>query len=136
MATGSKYIRAKFPPWANYTKLQAGLGRSRDSSYPTCLSYFVSVGLPLKPSRREFFMAHSIASAAPSYAARGPAVEPEAKNEAYGSGVSWAAVIAGASVTAALFLTLLALGAGVGLSAISPWSSMGASASRIGAGAI
>jgi hypothetical protein len=81
-------------------------------------------------------MAHSIASASPSYAARGPVVEPEAKNEAHGSGVSWAAVIAGASVTAALFLSLLALGAGVGLSAISPWSSMGASASRIGAGAI
>jgi hypothetical protein len=81
-------------------------------------------------------MAHSIASASPLYAARGPVVEPEAKNEAYGSGVSWAAVIAGASVTAALFLTLLALGAGVGLSAVSPWSSMGASASRIGAGAI
>lgn len=81
-------------------------------------------------------MAHSIASASPSYAARGPAIEPEAKNEAYSSGVSWAAVVAGAFVTAALFLCLLALGAGVGLSAISPWSNMGSSASRIGAGAI
>jgi hypothetical protein len=82
------------------------------------------------------FMALPIASTSPSFAARGPVIEPGAKNESYGSGVSWAAVIAGASVTAALFLILLALGAGVGLSAISPWSNVGASASRIGAGAI
>lgn len=83
-------------------------------------------------------MAHPIASTSPSFAARGPVVEPGVKNEAYSSGVSWAAVIAGASVTAALFLILLALGTGIGLSAISisPWSNMGASASRIGAGAI
>lgn len=58
------------------------------------------------------------------------------KNEAYSSGVSWAAVVAGAVVAAALSLTLLALGAGVGLSSVSPWSNAGASASRIGAGAI
>jgi hypothetical protein len=55
--------------------------------------------------------------------------------EAYASGVSWSAVIAGAFVTAALWLILLALGAGIGLSAISPWSNTGAAAatvSRIG----
>jgi hypothetical protein len=45
--------------------------------------------------------------------------------------VSWAAVIAGAFVAAALSLILLALGAGLGLSSVSPWSNIGASASTI-----
>src|SRR5437868_3925119 len=58
------------------------------------------------------------------------------KDEAYASGVSWAAVIAGAFGAAALSLILLALGAGFGLSATSPWSNVGASASRVGVGAI
>lgn len=62
--------------------------------------------------------------------------EPGMRTEAYSSGVSWAAVVAGAVVAAALSLTLLALGTGVGLSSVSPWSNMGASASRVGAGAI
>src|SRR6202521_5493402 len=53
------------------------------------------------------------------------------KNEAYSSGVSWAAVIAGAFVAAALWLILLALGAGVGLSSVSPWSNVGASTSTV-----
>src|ERR1035441_10868465 len=48
------------------------------------------------------------------------------------SGVSWGAVIAGAFVAAALSLALLALGAGIGLSAVSPWANAGASASMIG----
>lgn len=48
------------------------------------------------------------------------------------SGVSWGAVIAGAFVAAALSLALLALGTGIGLSAISPWSSTRESASAIG----
>lgn len=52
----------------------------------------------------------------------------------HSSGVSWAAVIGGAFVAAAVSLIMLALGAGFGLSAISPWSSVGASA--IGAAAI
>src|SRR5690348_7192629 len=56
--------------------------------------------------------------------------------EAYASGVSWAAVIAGAFVTAALWLILLALGVGIGLSSVSPWSNIGASAAGIGAAAI
>jgi hypothetical protein len=51
-------------------------------------------------------------------------------------GVSWPAVIAGAFVTAALTLILLALGAGIGLSAISPWENSGASTSAVGVGAI
>jgi hypothetical protein len=60
----------------------------------------------------------------------------ELKNEAQSSGVSWSAVGAGASVTASLSLTLFALFAGMGFSAISPWASAGASASTIGKGAI
>ena len=47
------------------------------------------------------------------------------------SGVSWPAVIAGAFVTAALWLILLDLGAGMGLSAVSPWSNAGASAATV-----
>lgn len=45
------------------------------------------------------------------------------------SGVSWAAIAAGAVATAALTLVLVALGAGLGLSAVSPWSDSGVSAS-------
>jgi len=56
--------------------------------------------------------------------------------EANSSGVSWGAVICGAFVTAALYLILLALGAGFGLSAISPWSNVGLTASTAGALAI
>ncbi|MGA8036412.1 MAG: hypothetical protein WA823_00160 [Candidatus Acidiferrales bacterium] len=58
------------------------------------------------------------------------------RNEAHASGVSWAAVIAGAFVAAALTLILLALGAGVGLSAISPWANVGASGTTVSRGAI
>lgn len=59
-----------------------------------------------------------------------------ARNEAHTSGVSWAAVVAGAFVAAALSLILLSLGTGLGFSAISPWSNNGASAATIGTGAI
>jgi len=52
------------------------------------------------------------------------------------SGVSWAAVIAGAFVTAALSVILLALGTGLGLSSISPWSNVGASASAVVGGIV
>lgn len=62
--------------------------------------------------------------------------ETSVKNEAYSSGVSWAAVIGGAFVAAALSLILLALGAGLGLSSVSPWSNVGASASTISTAAI
>jgi hypothetical protein len=58
------------------------------------------------------------------------------RNEAHSSGVSWAAVIAGAFVTAALSLILLALGAGAGLSSLSPWSNSGVSPSAVGFGAL
>ena len=57
-------------------------------------------------------------------------------NEANSSGVSWAAVIGGGFVTAALSLILLALGTGLGLSSVSPWSNIGASTSTIGTAAI
>src|ERR1035438_3044911 len=56
--------------------------------------------------------------------------------EAHSSGVSWGAVIGGAFVAAALYLILLALGAGFGLSAVSPWSDVGLNASTAGALAI
>jgi hypothetical protein len=62
--------------------------------------------------------------------------EPATRTEAATSGVSWAAVIAGAFVSAALSLSLLALGAGAGLSSISPWSNAGASATAVGIGAL
>jgi hypothetical protein len=52
------------------------------------------------------------------------------------SGVSWAAVVGGAFVTAALWLILLPLGTGLGLSAVSPWTGVGASAATIGMAAI
>ena len=57
--------------------------------------------------------------------------ETSGKNEAYSSGLSWAAVIAGAFVAAALSLILLALGTGIGLSSVSPWSNVGASTSTV-----
>ena len=62
--------------------------------------------------------------------------EGSLNREAHSSGVSWAAVIAGAFVAAALSLTLLALGAGFGLLSVSPWSSAGASVSAVTAAAI
>jgi hypothetical protein len=63
-------------------------------------------------------------------------VETFSKNEAHASGVSWAAVFAGAFVAAAVSLALLALGTGIGLSAASPWASAGTTGSRIGRTAI
>jgi hypothetical protein len=53
------------------------------------------------------------------------------KNEASSSGVSWAAVIGGAFVAAALSLILISLGAGFGFSMVSPWANSGASASTV-----
>ena len=50
------------------------------------------------------------------------------------SGVSWAAVAAGAVGAAALALLLIAFGAGLGLSAVSPWSDSGVSASTFKTG--
>jgi hypothetical protein len=52
------------------------------------------------------------------------------------SGVSWGAVTGGAFVTAALSVIMLALGAGFGLSSVSPWSNVGIAASTAGSIAI
>lgn len=52
------------------------------------------------------------------------------------SGVSWAAIFAGAVAAAALSLLLLMLGSGLGFSAISPWSGEGLSAKGLGVWAI
>jgi len=82
-------------------------------------------------------MDHSTPSASPSVAQQQSRfAETSVKNEAHSSGVSWAAVIAGAFVAAALSLILLALGTGLGLSSVSPWSNAGASASTVGKAAI
>jgi hypothetical protein len=62
--------------------------------------------------------------------------ESTTKNEASSSGISWAAVIGGAFVGAAMSLILLALGTGIGLSSVSTWSNAGATASTIGVAAI
>jgi hypothetical protein len=56
--------------------------------------------------------------------------------EAAASGVSWAAVAAGAFAAAALSLILLALGSGAGLSSLSPFSSSGLSTTAVGFGAL
>ena len=50
------------------------------------------------------------------------------------SGVSWAAVAAGAVAAAALTLLLVAFGAGIGFSSISPWSDTGVSGSAFAVG--
>lgn len=52
------------------------------------------------------------------------------------SGVSWGAIAAGAVVSCALTLVLLAFGVGLGLSVVSPWSGSGISATtfKIGTG--
>lgn len=44
------------------------------------------------------------------------------------SSVAWSAIIAGALLMAAISLILLILGSGIGLSAVSPWSNVGVSA--------
>jgi hypothetical protein len=50
------------------------------------------------------------------------------------SATSWGAIAAGAVGAAALALLLIAFGAGLGLSAVSPWSDSGVSASTFSAG--
>jgi hypothetical protein len=65
-----------------------------------------------------------------------PVAEIPGKNESSLSGVSWAAVIGGAFVSASLALILLSLGTGLGFSSVSPWSNIGASASTVSKAAI
>ena len=57
-------------------------------------------------------------------------------DESSASAVSWGAIFAGGVTIAALSLVLLALGAGLGLSTVSPWSNSGVSATtfKVGTG--
>lgn len=55
-------------------------------------------------------------------------VRPESNESA----VSWGAILAGATVSAALSLILLVLGMGLGMSAVSPWASQGIDADTFG----
>ena len=57
-------------------------------------------------------------------------------NESTGSAVSWPAIVAGAVTSAAFSIVLVALGAGLGLVSISPWSNSGVSATTFGVLAI
>lgn len=52
--------------------------------------------------------------------------------EAAGPAVSWGAIIAGAFVASAFSLALIALGAGIGLGSVSPWSNNNPSATTFG----
>lgn len=52
------------------------------------------------------------------------------------SGVSWAAILAGAASAAALSYALLILGVGLGLSSVSPWTYAGIGAGTLGVAAI
>ncbi|RAS32777.1 MULTISPECIES: hypothetical protein [unclassified Pseudomonas] len=52
------------------------------------------------------------------------------------SGVSWAAIFAGAAAAAALSMILVVLGAGLGFAATSPWANEGASAKALGVSTI
>jgi hypothetical protein len=54
------------------------------------------------------------------------------EEEAGDSAVSWAAVLAGAFVASAFSIALAALGAGLGLLSVSPWSNNNASATTFG----
>jgi len=62
--------------------------------------------------------------------------ETSVRTDEHSSGVTWSAITAGAFSTAALSLILLALGTGIGLSAISPWTNAGLSSSGVGMAAI
>ena len=57
---------------------------------------------------------------------------PSAVADGNRSGVSWAAISAGAAAAAALSLILVILGAGLGFAATSPWADEGASAKALG----
>jgi hypothetical protein len=65
-----------------------------------------------------------------------PPVAAVVAEEDLSSGVSWAAVLGGSFVIAALSFALLALGGGLGFASVSPWPGSGVSATTIGAGAI
>lgn len=57
-------------------------------------------------------------------------------SEASRSGVSWGAILAGATAAAAMSLILLILGVGLGFSSVSPWAQEGVSATTFGVSSI
>ncbi len=59
-----------------------------------------------------------------------------ASGETSRSAISWSAIIAGAVAAIATSILLVILGVGLGLTSVSPWSNMGASATAVGVGAI
>lgn len=66
-----------------------------------------------------------------------PVAEPYTYSHADLAGpISWRAIIAGAVGSIVATIILLLLGAGIGLSAISPWSGVGASAAAVGVSTI
>ena len=70
-----------------------------------------------------------------SGAVRPPILDVVDGNESGSSGVSWPAIAVGAVVAAAMGFALTTLGAGIGLSSVSPWS-RGASAAAVANGAL
>jgi hypothetical protein len=60
--------------------------------------------------------------------------EPTSIIDLQSSGVSWASIAAGGVAAAALTLLLIAFGAGLGLSAVSPWSDSGVTGSTFATG--
>ena len=74
--------------------------------------------------------------ASPRAAASAIAPTSEVPDETGTSSVSWAAVLSGALVAAALSLVLIALGSGLGLMSVSPWSHVGVSAEAIAVGSV
>jgi hypothetical protein len=67
---------------------------------------------------------------------RPEAVEIVSTTEPERAGVSWGAIIAGAFAACALTVVLVALGSGIGLSAISPWPQASASLTKLKMGTI
>jgi hypothetical protein len=63
------------------------------------------------------------------------AAQDGSQERAQASGVSWGAIVAGGIATSALSLLLLALGAGLGFSSVSPWSNSGVSSTTFDIGA-
>jgi hypothetical protein len=65
-----------------------------------------------------------------------PALRDPIASASSAGAVSWGAIAAGAVAAVATTLILLALGAGIGLSMISPWSGVGATAGTVGVSAV
>jgi hypothetical protein len=73
---------------------------------------------------------------APLYVGTPRAVDYGAATESAAPAVSWQAVAGGAFAGVALTLALFALGSGMGLSSLSPWSTSGATPKTVGIGAL